>query len=210
MPLAKNELRDRPAREPLTSLGAIVRDWQWRFPVDRRDMVVEFCREAPALNVAVMRAVRSRNAEGKMHNHQSRVKEADRDLFGRRILLNLVGILADVRTSDPDDKFDKLHDWCEHLAPKGIGPVTIYDVATRIGAHPSMDAEPSSLYLHAGCRLGWNALTQDRARWAKVERVKRAQLPVELQQIPADQVEDLCCTYRLVFDELEDRGTWPN
>jgi len=212
MPLGKRELEEAPPREPLTSLAAIVRDWQWRFPLQRRDTVVTFCSEAPTLPVAIDRAVASIRPDGKMHNHQTRVPRDARAELGRTLRANAKSIRADIRRvsrSGAVDPFDRLHEWVASCSGAGIGPVTTYDVATRIGAHPSLGCEPSSLYLHAGARAGWLALCPDPKRWRGEEKVLRSQMPVELQQLPADEIEDLCCTYRTVYDQLTDRGTWP-
>lgn len=213
MPLSKGELAANPPKEPLVSLASIVRDWQWRFPRHRRDTVVTFCAEAPTLTVAIDRACACRKPDGKMHNHQSRVTHAAREALRLELQMYKKSIKRDVllawQASSPDDPFDVLHDWVEACSGPGIGPVTVYDVATRIGAHPSLDAEPTSLYLHAGCRAGWLAMCPEPSRWRGVERVRREQMPVELQGIPADEVEDLCCTYRTIYHQLEDRGQWP-
>jgi len=125
---------------------------------------------------------------------------------------NMLWIVADIkraRTTGEEDPFDVLHDWVGTCAGRGIGPVTVYDVATRIAAHPTINADPTSLYLHAGARAGWLALSPDPLRWRGVDRVLRSQMPVELQHVPADDIEDLCCTYRTIYHLLEDRGSWP-
>lgn len=222
MPFSKHELRDRPPREPLTSLEACVRDWQWRFPRARRDTVLEFCREAPTLKDAIIRACDSRTPEGKCHNHQSRVPQAVREEFGNRLWwkrrgwLTAMDVVSAPHEMEPGMaglRFDAMYDYVKHsdcIFP-GIGPVTTYDILTRIGAHPTVNADPSSLYLHAGARAGWYALSGMPARWKGVERVTRPQMPVELRRLPADEIEDMVCAYRLIFQspEFTDRGKWP-
>lgn len=152
-----------------------------------------------------------------MHNHQSRVKHEAREALRQNLQENALRIRADIRRAHKGiaegkyagDPFDLLHNWVDACAVPGIGPVTIYDVATRIGAHPDIDAEPTSLYLHAGCRAGWLAMSPEPGKWRGVDKVLRRQMPVELQQLPADEIEDLCCTYRTIYHLLEDRGDWP-
>jgi hypothetical protein len=202
----EREWRVRPPTEPMTDLGAIVRDYVVRFPRERRDMVWEYCRTAPDLKTAILRAVRSRGEDGKMHNHQTRVPEAIREEFGSECRLQRRNI--DLTMKSKMDKFDALHDLLDSIKPKGIGPVTLYDVATRIGAFLGVD--PTSLYLHAGVREGINLLNDgengayfDRKEWSKIERVPQDRLRgiwPEFSALPPDEVEDLLCTYRNAFD----------
>lgn len=187
--------KNNPPQQRLDSLRAIVADWRWRFGERgflklRRDQVVEFCRTAMSLQDAIVRACASRDATGRMHNHQSRVKEVDRQKFARRIVRTLV--------RDLPSSFDDLYDRLTELAPSGIGPVTVYDVSTRIAAFLRLEIE--SLYLHAGVRQGWCRLHG--LKTTQINRVPREQWPLELRLLPADEVEDLLCTYRQVLPRI--------
>lgn len=180
-----------PPKRPLTSLDAIVDDWIFRFGAngvqkERRDLVVEYCAAAPNFAKAVRRACGSREEGGKMHNHQSRVTEAARAHYAEAIIARKA-----VRDSTT---FDELHDYCEAIASDldGIGPVTIYDVATRIAAYMKLEVE--SLYLHAGVRIGYQLLYGRRS--PDLKRIPRRDLPEQLQRIPADECEDMLCAYR--------------
>lgn len=179
-----------PPKMPLESLEAIVADWNYRFgkngkEAHRRDMVVEFCRDAGSLQEAIKRACKSRDAAGKMHNHQSRVTELARSRFSTKIFAHL-------RKPNRPASFDELHDLFEAIAPEGIGPVTIYDVSTRVGAY--LKLEPTSLYLHAGVRVGWAKLHGRRS--PAIKRIEKQNLPPALQTLPPDEVEDMLCCYR--------------
>lgn len=202
----------QPPKEDLITLPAIVRDWKWRFGDDgenahMRDEVVEYCREAPDYRTAADRACRSRRPNGKMHNHQSRVQLLTLLHFRDRLIKHRDQIQSGVRLphGGDTDPFDWMHDYMKHqLAPPGIGPVTNYDVATRLGAYLSI--EPTSLYLHAGVREGWVALC-DALGWETVvppgtARVPREDFPRALIGMPADEVEDFLCTYRDIFADL--------
>src|SRR5436190_23965964 len=151
------EFAATPPREPLTYLGAIIRDWKWRIPKERRDQVVEHCRTAPNLSAAIALAVASRGPDGKMHNHQTRVPKTAKASLTNTLLDNrvLIRIAAN---------FDELYDLIEFEAQAifGVSTVTTYDVATRIGAY--LGHEPESLYLHAGVLKGWMALA--RVAWS--------------------------------------------
>lgn len=207
---------EKPPREPLFTLPAIIRDWKWRFgqggyKEHMRDEVVEFTRSAPNFRTAADRACRSRRPDGKMHNHQSRVPLLillafrDRIIHHRANIENGVGDRS--RHNALDNNFDWMHDYLKHhLAPPGIGPVTNYDVAVRLGAY--LKAEPVNLYLHAGVREGWFALCQA-IQWETPKdagRITRINWPRSLRSMPADEVEDFLCTYRDIFPNLSRRS----
>lgn len=205
----QREFAARPPEEPLTSLAALVRDWKMRTAPGggldlKRDDVVEFCREADGWKQAVSRAVASRRPNGKMHNHQSKVKEADRQEFGHRILWEWPKA-----NNQWPQTFDEFHDRLEELRPHGIGPVTTYDVAVRVGAF--LKLEPQSLYLHAGVRQGWLALCPVEPfgvprRWAGIHRIRQPWWPIEVTGWKADELEDFLCTYRELFRSIREAG----
>lgn len=193
-----------PPREPLTSLAAIKRDFKWRYQDTKKtDQVIEWCRSAPTLRSAIDRAVRARDENGKHHNHQSKV-----DLNAR---LELGQALSTVSTRGfRRMDFDDLHDLIDEIKPYGIGPVTVYDVAVRVGAY--LGIEPQSVYVHAGVRKGLKALEEALNRKHgtrayldgahKLPRVPMSMFPAPWNKMRADDVEDMLCTYREVF------GTW--
>lgn len=193
-----------PPREPLTSFRAIAEDFQWRY-VDRKktDQVIAFCAVAPDFPTAVLRAVEARGADGKHHNHQSKVDLTARRLFGRKIIKRAARGSLDL------EDFDNLHMKLDEIRPPGIGPVTVYDVAVRIAAF--MEIEPYSVYMHAGVRQGYKAMMDallridyPKAGWYQ-RNMRRDKIPVNNFPKPwdamkADDVEDMLCTYREVFE----------
>lgn len=188
----KRLFKDDPPKKPITSLKAMVEDWSYRFGKDgaqshRRDAVVEYCCSAPSFSIAVWRACDSLDREGKMHNHQTRVRATARFKFAEDIISN-PGLL---RRRSRLKEFDELYDELKSIQPWGIGDVTLYDVAVRIGAF--MGLEPRSLYLHAGVREAWDRLN---GRKSKEFRIAHSDLPEALRSLPADEVEDCLCTYR--------------
>src|ERR1700736_773729 len=88
---------------------------------------------------------------GKRHPHQYRIP---RDVLAEAES-NLQEAAAEIRGCR---KFAYLHElvWREIGSIAGIGRLTVYDVATRIGAH--LDLDPERVYLHAGTAAGAKAL----------------------------------------------------
>jgi hypothetical protein len=113
----------------------------------RSDGQAEFRRYAScdSLREAVVRATLALTAADRRHPHQYRFQlrtlEASRDALARRELQ-----VASART------FAELHDLIEDATQqiRGVGPLYVYDVATRIGA--KRELWPEEIYLHAGTR----------------------------------------------------------
>lgn len=174
---------------PFETLGDIVDDFIFRFGekgVDKgmRDTVVMYCEEARSLSQAIDRACASRNAEGKMHNHQSRVRYTSRDLLAE----SLKRVLPRTKI----ENFDHLYNIVTKYSCWGIGEVTKYDVCTRIAAYMKLPVE--TLYLHSGVAIGW-ALLSDK-RCPESMKVSRESFPKPLLRLSTDEVEDLLCGYK--------------
>ena len=70
----------------------------------------------------------------------------------------------------------------------GIGALTVYDIAHRIGAY--LRKEPTRVYLHAGTRVGALALgIEDNVFDPKI-------LPKAFSRLSAAEVEDCLCIYK--------------
>ncbi len=180
-----------PIRKNFKTLEEAIADWKANFGkggegAHKRDTVIDFCKKAKSFKQAVERACASKRENGKMFAHQVKVREIDRQNFCIEILAN--GVAQRVKT------FDEMHDLLEQIAldVHGIGPVTIYDVAVRIAAYRGIKV--TSLYLHAGVRIGWHRLHGHRS--PNVKRIPRNQLPKALQVLDTDSIEDFLCGYR--------------
>lgn len=193
---------DHPPREPLTSLEAIVRDWNWRFGPNgvmqmKRDKVVDYCAEAPNIVTAVRRAIDSRDADGKMHNHQTRISKRSKIAAKRIMARDRVWHFL-LSEGEPPPSFESFFYAYETnlYNVKGIGPVSIYDYAVRTAAWAKRSPH-NYLYLHAGVREGLSSLF---GRKIYAKRVLRRTLPAALQTISTDEIEDLICTYRSILN----------
>ena len=122
---------------------------------------------------------------GKRLSHQRRLTRSALEEAGRRLVGNL-SVLRAART------YEELHDDVEALIAviPGIGDLTVYDIALRIGAR--FKKSPAVIYLHAGTRAGAKALDLDwRARTLQVD-----DLPPELRKLTAREAEDVLCIYK--------------
>lgn len=181
--------------EQAQTLGELVRDFRKRLgpegPMEHG--YLEWMRESPDIGIAIDRAVRSRMPNGVMHNHQTRVPI--------QVLLRYGIHLRSQIGERSEEDFHWLWIDCKRAAIAGIGPVTVYDVATRIGAY--LGLEPDRVYLHAGVKQGAEALGIDtRGR----EYLQSSDLPVALRSLTANETEDFLCVYRSLFPAIRKGG----
>lgn len=140
-------------------------------------------RAEPRLADAVVRAGRATTPAGKRYHHQRRLpaellEEAAKEL-------NRAGLGA--ATS-----FDDLHARVTTAigALHGIGELTVYDTALRIGA--KLGLLPKRVYLHSGTRVGARALGLN---W-RATTIEMRDLPRELRALRAHEVEDCLCIFK--------------
>lgn len=138
---------------------------------------------SPDFETATDRAVRSRFPDGKMHNHQTRVRLSALLRFGEAIVSERARIFG----------FTDFHDlWhlLDEIKPWGIGALTVYDVAERLGRY--LRLTPRRVYLHAGPTIGAKALgiPVEGKEWLEMH-----ELPVPMRVLAADEAEDFLCVF---------------
>ena len=102
---------------------------------------------------------------------------------GRR---NCVGIR---QLSGARRTFDGLHDVLDDGRVAGIGELTVYDTATRIGAFRKL--YPTRVYVHAGVRDGIRAFHLANRYW-----VRMSELPRPFRRLTPGETEDCLCIYK--------------
>jgi hypothetical protein len=135
--------------------------------------------------VAIEYAALYKLANGHRHRHgYRRTLEALEEAYRR-----LRAIPGEMRKCS---SFEALHDLVEREIGgiDDIGPLTVYDVATRIGAH--LHLEPEKVYLHSGTEKGARAL----GLGARRKTLEPAELPVEFGRLTAREIEDCLCLYK--------------
>ena len=128
----------------------------------------------------------------KRHPHQYRIPHAALAEARHRLLENEKHLESVV-------DFRALHNLVVSLTRdiKGIGALTQYDIALRIGHHRKL--EPEAVYLHAGTRIGAQKLgLTDMPIPLEIDKVKR-RYP-QLAALSAHHIEALLCIYK---DDLD-------
>jgi hypothetical protein len=133
---------------------------------------------------AISKAAVAELPSGKRHPHQYRVPRAALEESRQRLVGN-------ARRLGECTTFRDLHELvAQVIVPiPGVGELTIYDTALRIGARFGLT--PDVVYLHAGTRNGANALGV-----RATETLELHDLPEPLQTLTAREVEDVLCIYK--------------
>lgn len=137
------------------------------------------------LDEAVSRAALAVSPSGKRLSHQRRIPQGVLAESRRRLVASLP-VLARAKS------FEELHETVAAvIGPiEGIGELTIYDTALRIGA--KLQLEPSVVFLHAGTRAGARRLGLSVSR----QFIRVTEFPRVLQKLKPREIEDVLCIYK--------------
>lgn len=134
---------------------------------------------------AIKEAALCLTEKGKRHPHQYRIPgeslaEANRRLQQKR------GKIKECKT------FGDLHHMVNAVTRDiwMIGELTVYDIATRIGAY--LGLMPAKVYMHRGTREGSKAL----GFTGKEPTIEVDQLPPEFAVLKPYEIEDCLCIYK--------------
>ena len=144
-----------------------------------------YFRELPSDEEAVSVAAMGEYPKGKRHSHQRRVPRAALRESRQRLIASLNIVRA---VTSFDELIGLLGTTIGQI--RGIGELSVYDTAVRIGAR--LGVEPSKIYLHRGTRAGAAALNLNTRRHA----LDLDDLPIELRILTAREAEDVLCIYK--------------
>jgi hypothetical protein len=149
------------------------------------DRVGHYTKQQKTLVAAVRVATQCKDHNGRRDPHQNRIRQITLDLWSEAV----TGKLRQIRTAA---SFDQLHTVLKGTKIEGIGELTIYDSANRIGLF--LKIRPDRIYLHAGTREGLRNLLSK----AKGPYIYKKALPKELQQsnLSCSAIENLLCIYK--------------
>jgi hypothetical protein len=162
--------------------GDVVRVYIREYRSEAR-VELEFFKEQPSLAKAIHFAALSIHRDGTRHPHQHRLP-AEVLRSAKHVLEESASLLRRCQS------FAELHEVVRGKigSIRGIGPLTVYDVSTRIGGH--LGLEPELVYLHAGVIKGARALGLDGR-----ETVDPKELPLAFQLLRPREMEDCLCIY---------------
>jgi hypothetical protein len=176
------------AADVVTILGSAVdeyiRDHRNRATTELQVFTTAFDSDEDAVECAALARFPNRTR----HPHQRRVAR----MALKESRCRLLEILPELRAST---SFDGLFARVEaRIRPiRGIGELTVYDTALRIGARFGL--EPARVYLHAGTRVGATKLGVDPRR----RTIDVTEFPAPMARLSAREAEDLLCIYKHRF-----------
>lgn len=149
------------------------------------ELELEWFARQRTLSDAVRLAGRAERPYGKRFNHQRRIPKVALTEAARLLLSELESIER-VRS------FHELFRLVQRTIGEipGIGELTVYDTALRIGS--KLGVLPQKVYLHAGTRDGARYLGFGGERTS----LELHELPLALGALRPDQVEDVLCIYK--------------
>jgi hypothetical protein len=191
----------------MLDLKSLVEEYRKRPPL--RCRIIEFCRKAPSLRIAIKGALLPHHCDLKKHRHQYRISD--------NTLSDAYKLLKRCQNKIRQAKdFDSLYClvW-EYKPKKGFKELTTYDTAVRLAAYKGF--EPKRVYLHRGTRDGAFALYSQGLLKPKLELRRKTrflemdELPKEVQELKPIEIEDVLCVYkdlRLKFARVNSRACY--
>jgi hypothetical protein len=153
---------------------------------------LEEFRKLPSLNLAIRHAALCHwLPELKRHPHQYRIPLSLLKAVERK-LHRMASVLA--HTPSFNALYNAIHEQIAHM--RGIGPLTVYDIAHRIGAF--LGKTPTLVYLHRGTRVGARRLG------FTGNTLDPASLPTAFARLTPAEIEDCLCIY---YDHFRPRQT---
>ena len=152
----------------------------------------------PDLRKAIEIAALAKSPSGKRLSHQRRIPERVLGESYEKLLSRMSELQA-------CSSFEELHEVIERtIGPThGIGPLTVYDTALRIGSF--LRLEPSKVFLHAGTRIGAHYLGLN----ISGKFLEVSDLPPEFRILKPREIEDVLCIYKKRFSRVPEMGKLP-
>lgn len=151
----------------------------------RPDTWSEFAAQQSTLKDAITVSALSINKENKRCPHQYRIPKAVLEQAKHELLIN-IGRIRKAKS------FDDLYTIVKTLGIFGIGELTAYDIAVRIGAYLKLN--PDRVYLHAGTRVGAKTLLGE----VSGDYLFKSDLPKAFRghNLKYGEIEDILCIYK--------------
>jgi len=173
--------------ERYSSLDSIVRAYRARFRKRSQEELDSFTSQSIA--DAVRRAGLAERLDGKRYNHQRRIPREVLQLAARRL-----GRANLNRARDFDELHERVRETISSIP--GIGCLTIYDTALRIGAKLSL--APKRVYLHTGTRAGARKLGLN---W-RADSLAVSSVPRAFRELEPREIEDVLFIFEDHFTRL--------
>lgn len=152
------------------------------------DTWIEFSAIQPTLKDAVKVASLCINQDKKRHPHQYRIR-------GKSLKELQDKLLKEIDAIGNSKDFEELFSIIDNTRVYGIGNLTKYDVAQRIGKY--LNLFPKKIYVHCGTKIGAQYLIGK----IKSRTITKEQLPTVFndENLSCSEIEDILCIYKERF-----------
>jgi len=176
----------------MNNIDRIIADYIRRFKPSAIAFNESF-KNLSSLSEAVSKAAMAQREDEKRHSHQYRIPIIALIESKRRLIENINQLTQLTTFEDLFLTIEKL------ISPiKGIGELTVYDTAARVGAY--LKLSPQKVYLHAGTRKGARNLgIKTNGKFLSLDS-----LPISFRELPAQDIEDILCIYKDHFKSDEE------
>lgn len=163
----------------------IIQDYKQRVRQFGDSLIKDCLREKDILKVIEMAGL-SRDKNNRKHPHQHRLTNKVLHQFADRLLGNADKIIASKNFSD-------LHTIVSDLSLRGIGTLTLYDTAHRIGLR--LKIHPDKVYMHRGTRTGAEKILKRKIKEPYLDKSAFK----DFVHLRCDEIEDILCIYKSSF-----------
>lgn len=154
----------------------------------KRKVELKFYAKQPSIVRSIeVCAMAIRGTDGKRHNHQRLIPKKTLQSWKKMLLAKAPRLKRLKQRGNFNELFEEI---CNSKI-KGIGELTVYDTALRIGAY--LNVKPLTIYLHAGTRKGAQTLGMDYKKQIYLDMKK---FNKAFQRLKAYEIEDCLCIYK--------------
>lgn len=153
----------------------------------RNDKVIQYCKNSPDLETAIIRATWSRDEDNNKHPHQRRFIK---DVTLEELCIKLLKIKYKIiNVNNFDELFELIY---KTYVFNNRDSLTIYDTALRLGFY--LNKYPEKIYIHAGTKKGVEKVFGN----IKNHSVRKKYLPEPFKScdLTEYELEDLFCVYK--------------
>lgn len=172
--------------------NAIIADYRALRSQGNDTWLLDCAKTRDVVHVIEMAAL-ARDLDNDKHPHQHRIPNVVLRQFADRLLKNAEAILV-CKT------FTQLHDLITSLRSRGIGRLTVYDTAHRIGTR--LRIRPDKVYMHQGTRVGTELYL---GRKVLEKAVDKSQFS-HFRHLSCEEIEDIMCIYKDDFLDSKSAG----
>ena len=190
-----------PASNAASCYEAVIRAYV-EYRRNHPDRHIDHCLTQPSLLDTVVQAAQSVDHSGKIHPHQCRVGRKRLAEWGQELSSYTQRIRA---ATTFEGILDTVHYAAQNFSGGGIGELTIYDTAHRIGE--KMGLPPKKIYLHSGTRSGAAILVKTIDK--STASIEASQLPPEFHKLAPTELEDILCMYKGALQKCADSSHSP-